>query len=47
MGDRRVWHDTICAYCGDWAEWLVFEDSLNPESEWMMVCEKHRYTAFS
>ena len=43
----REFHPTVCWLCKGIASWLVYADKDDPESEWLMTCEKHRFEAFS
>jgi hypothetical protein len=47
MADRREYHEAACWMCHEPAVWLVYEDRLDPQSEWLMTCQRHKHSAFS
>lgn len=45
--EGREYHEAVCVFCKEQASWLVYKDVHDPNSDWVMVCEPHKYTAFS
>ena len=45
-GDRREWVRAGCHFCDSEAFWICYE-SEDRDSDFMTVCNVHKYTAFS
>jgi hypothetical protein len=47
VSDGREFCETVCWMCGVPSAWLVYARRDDPDSEWLMTCEKHKFEAFS